>query len=64
MKTLSARVLDPTHLELAEPLSSRAGEWVRVLVSKKDTEDADWQRSAEERFLSAYDDQDSLYDEL
>jgi hypothetical protein len=64
MRTLNAKVLDPTHLELAEPLPTDAGEWVRVLVPTPENEDAGWRRAAEERFLAAYDDQDAIYDEL
>ncbi len=32
MKTLSARVLDPKHLELMEPLPSTTGEWIQIAV--------------------------------
>ena len=41
MKTLSARVLDPKHLELAEPLPSTTGEWVRIVVRGTDAEASD-----------------------
>jgi len=33
MRTIAARVLDPTHLELTEPLSARSGTEVAVTVS-------------------------------
>ncbi len=64
MKTLSAKVLDPKHLELAEPLPTTTGEWIQIVVRDTEAEDADWQQAARDRFLSAYDDQDAIYDEL
>lgn len=64
MKTMSAKVLDPKHLELTEPLPSTVGEWVQIAIPETDTERADWQKAVSEHFLSAYDDQDAIYDEL
>jgi hypothetical protein len=42
MKTLSAKVLDPKHLELAEPLPSTTGEWIRIVIPDADDETSDW----------------------
>ncbi len=64
MKTLSAKVIDSTHLELAEPISSTAGERLEIVIPAIDAEDADWYQVARESFLNAYDDQDAIYDEL
>ncbi len=64
MKTLSATVIDATHLELSEPISSTTGERLEIVIADRGDEDADWQQAASESFLSAYDDQDSIYDEL
>ncbi len=64
MKTLSATVIDPTHLELAEPISSRAGEHLEIVIPNQDADDADWHLAARESFLNAYDDEDAVYDEL
>ncbi len=64
MKTLDAKVLDARHLELAEPLSSKIGEWVRILIPESDSEDSDWHQAAMDQMLSAYDDLDAVYDEL
>ncbi len=64
MKTLSAKVIDPTHLELAEPISSIAGERLEIVIPAMDAEEADWHQAARDRFLNAYDDQDAIYDEL
>ena len=46
MKTMSARVLDPQHLELDAPISSSAGEWVQIAIPETDAERADWQQAA------------------
>lgn len=40
MKTLSARVLDPKHLELTEPLPPTKGEWVQIVLRDVDVGDA------------------------
>ena len=64
MKNLSAKVIDPTHLELAEPISSTVGEHLEIVISAKDTEDAEWHEAARGSFLNAYDDEDAIYDEL
>jgi len=64
MKTLSAKVLDPKHLELAEPLPSTTGEWIRIVIPDADDETSDWRRAAMDHFLDAYGDQDAIYDEL
>ncbi|HEX9733196.1 MAG TPA: hypothetical protein VGG06_14575 [Thermoanaerobaculia bacterium] len=64
MKTLSARVLDPKHLELAEPLPPTTGEWIRIGIPDTDDEALDWRQAAMDHLLDAYDDQDAIYDEL
>lgn len=64
MKTLNAKVLDSTHLELTEPLHSAVGDWVQIVVAQEDSEGTDWRRAAEERLLAAYDDHDAIYDEI
>ncbi len=33
MKTLSAKVLDPKHLELSEPLPKAAGDLIRISIA-------------------------------
>lgn len=64
MKTLSAKVLDPKHLELTEPLPRAAGELVQIVIAESDAEEENWKRATMEHFLSAYDGQDAIYDEL
>ncbi len=64
MKTLNAKVIDSTHLELAEPISFAVGESLEIVIPARDTEGADWHRASRESFLNAYDDQDAIYDEL
>ncbi len=62
MRTLDARVIDPTHLELAEPISFPPGERLQIVIVDKDDEGADWHQAARESFAGAYDDQDAIYD--
>ena len=64
MKTISAKVLDPTHLELSQPISVSPGESIRIVVPDDEDDDALWKDAANKRFLDAYDGADSVYDRL
>lgn len=63
MKTLEARVLDSTHLELSEPLTTARGERVRIVVSEESA-DTLWHQAVQQSFLDAYADQDQIYHDL
>ncbi len=63
MKMLTAKVLDSTHLELAEPLASSPGEVVEIRLVDKDEEES-WRLLGSESFLRAYDEEDAIYDDL
>ncbi len=63
MKTVVAKVLDPTHLELSQPISASAGESIRIVIAE-DEDDALWKEAARGGFLKAYDPADSIYDRL
>ncbi len=63
MKTITAKVLDPTHLELSQPILAKTGELIEVAIPF-DEEDRFWKAAAEEKFLSAYDPADAIYDSL
>ena len=63
MKTITAKVLDPTHLELCQPISAKTGELIQVSIPI-DEEERFWRAAAEEKFLSAYDPADAIYDSL
>ncbi len=64
MQTLSAKILDPTHLELAQPVAFRPGELIQIAVPDAGEEDAGWKREAVEKFLQSYDAEDAIYDEI
>jgi len=65
MKIIIAKILDPTHLELSQPISAQAGEYIQIAIPLDEgEEDHVWQEAAKKRFLEAYDDQDAIYDEL
>jgi hypothetical protein len=53
MKTLSAKVLDPKHLELAEPLPSTTGEWIRIVIPDADDEIPIVDENEKERIVAA-----------
>jgi hypothetical protein len=65
MSVILARVLDPTHLELSQPLEAAAGDVVQIsLTSSSDDEMAPWRDAAKQHLLDAYADEDAVYDEL
>jgi len=63
-KVIEAKILDPTHLELEQPIISRKGEYIQISISDDIDDDNLWRDTAKKHFLKAYDDQDSIYDEL
>ena len=63
MKIITAKVLDPTHLELSQPISAKTGELIEVSVPI-DEEERSWKAAATQQFLSAYDPADAIYDSL
>jgi hypothetical protein len=63
MKTISAKVLDPTHLELSQPISAKEGDLIEISISV-DEDDRFWKAAATQGFLSSYDPADAIYDRL
>lgn len=63
MKVITAKVLDPTHLELSQPIPAKAGDLIEISIPV-DEDDRFWKAAAEEKFLSAYDPADAIYDRL
>jgi len=63
MKIITAKVLDPTHLELSQPIPAKAGDLIEISIPE-DEHDQLWKAAAEQRFLSAYDPADAIYDSL
>ena len=64
MKTIEARVLDSTHLELSQPISASPGESIRIAIPEEGDDGGMWRDAARKRFLDAYDQADSIYDRL
>ena len=63
MRTISARILDPTHLELSQPLEASPGDVIEITLPSED-EMALWRDAAKRHLLDAYADEDAVYDEL
>ncbi len=64
MKIIEAKILDPTHLELKQPISAQRGGYVQVSIPDEREEDRPWQEAARKHFLETYDEQDGIYDQL
>jgi hypothetical protein len=64
MKTISAKVLDATHLELSEPISAAPGESIHIAIPEVGEDEPIWKDAARRRFLEAFDEADAIYDRL
>jgi len=64
MKTIDAKILDPMHLELSQPISIQPGAHIQISIPDEGEEDHIWREAAKKHFLEAYADQDAIYDEL
>jgi hypothetical protein len=65
MRVISAKILDPTHLELSQPLEASPGDVIEIsLLSENEDEMAVWRNAARQHLLDAYADEDAIYDEL
>ncbi len=65
MRTIDAKILDPTHLELSQPLDAVPGEVIKIaLASSGEDEMAMWRQASLQHLLDAYADEDAIYDEL
>ncbi len=63
MKIITAKVLDPTHLELSQPIPAKEGDLIEISIPTYQDEQL-WKVAAEQSFLSAYDPADAIYDSL
>ena len=63
MKIISAKVLDPPHLELSQPIAAKEGDLIEISIPIDEDEQL-WKAAAEQKFLSAYDPADAIYDRL
>ncbi len=65
MRVISAKILDPTHLELSQPLDASPGEVIQIsLPTEGEDEMAVWREAGKQHLLDAYADEDAVYDEL
>lgn len=64
MKTVEAKIIDQTHLELNHPISINPGSYIKVLILNSEKEEMLWKDKGKKQFLEAYDSQDSIYDTL
>ena len=64
MKIIKAKILDATHLELSQPISRQAGEFIQVSIPDEGEDEKSWREAARKHFLEAYDDTDAIYDKL
>ena len=64
MKIIEAKILDPTHLELNQPIPFHYGVHIHITIPDENQEDRLWQEAAKKHFLEAYSDEDAIYDKL
>jgi hypothetical protein len=66
MRTIAAKIIDATHLELLQPLEATTpGAVIQIsLPSASDLEGESWRLAARDRLLEAYCDEDAVYDAL
>ena len=64
MRIITAKIIDPTHLELDQPLSVPPGETILISVSDAENSERTWLEATRARFFDAYSEQDAIYDKL
>jgi hypothetical protein len=64
VKIIKTKILDPTHLQLSQPIPARPGEFIQISVPDDGEENRLWREAAKKHFLEAYDDEDKIYNEL
>ncbi len=64
MKVITARIVDATHLELSAPIPVQPGTLIQIFIRDEDEDERTWRETAKQHLLSAYDDEDAIYDEL
>jgi hypothetical protein len=66
MQEITARIIDPTHLELSQPLTGGApGDVVQISLTSPPVDDmTDWREVGKKHLLDAYADEDAIYDDL
>ncbi len=64
MKVITAKIVDSTHLELSVPIPAQPGKLIQISIPDDGEDDRLWREAAKKHLLAAYDDGDSIYDEL
>jgi hypothetical protein len=65
MQVFSAKIIDPTHLELSQPVEGLPGDVVQVsLAPSPQDELLAWREAGKRHLLDAYADEDAVYDDL
>ncbi|RKZ85413.1 MAG: hypothetical protein DRR19_16430 [Candidatus Parabeggiatoa sp. nov. 1] len=69
MTEITAKILDPTHLELSQPIFFRQGNMISIYIHDVVENNADetenvWIEAGQKHFLAAYDEEDAIYDQL
>ncbi len=63
MRLISAKIIDRTHLELSQPIGAEPGVTIEISVPEDGDEMREWHELAKRNALTAYADEDSVYDE-
>ena len=64
MKIMTATLVDPTHVELSQPLAVPLGASLQIAIAEEGEEEHLWRNAAKQHFLDAYGEQDAIYDDL
>jgi hypothetical protein len=69
MQTISAKILDATHLELSQPLDGAPGQVIEIYLLSEvpignDDETSLWREAGKQHLLDVYTDADAVYDRL
>lgn len=64
MQVVSAKIIDPTHLELSHPLQVAPGQVIQISIAGPADEDdlVAWRTASKQRLADAYCDEDAVYD--
>lgn len=64
MRVIDAKILDQTHLELNQPLHAKMGDTIKIIINDNVEDEGSWHKAGKDQFLEAYDEKDSIYDDL
>ena len=64
MKIITAKIVDPTHVELSQPLTVPLGASLQIAIPEEGEEEHLWRDAAKQHCLDAYGEQDAIYDDL